>query len=146
MAEPSNHLWFHGRITRQEAEELLERAGKRDGMFLLRESTAQTGSYALSMCYNKKFIHYHIQRHPDGTVAIEDGPRFPGPVELVHHHHQALDGLLSTLTLPCNRLPGVQPRQYSGANQSHIKDAACAALASMGLVVSGLLSFLLSFF
>ena len=134
--DPNNYLWFHGRVTRQEAEDLLERAGKKDGMFLLRESTAQTGSYAVSMCHNRKVIHYHIQRHPDGKVAIEDGPKFDGPVELIQYHHHNLDGLLAKLAVPCNRLPNVPPKKYSGANQSHIQDAACAALATMGLVVS----------
>lgn len=87
------------------------------------------------MCHNNKIIHYHIQRHSDGLVAIEDGARFLGPVELVHHHQHALDGLLTKLTEPCNRLPGVPPRTFSGANQEHIKDAAIAAIASMGLEV-----------
>lgn len=133
MADPLFQHWFHGRINRTEAEEILARYGKKDGLFLLRESTASAGSYALSMCHNNKIIHYHIQRHSDGTVAIEDGKKFPGPVELIHHHHTCLDGLLSKLTDPCNRLPGVPPKTYSGANQEHIKDAAIAAMASMGI-------------
>ncbi|XP_074611524.1 tyrosine-protein kinase SYK-like isoform X1 [Acropora palmata] len=133
MADPLFQHWFHGRISRQEAEDLLARAGKHDGSYLLRESTASAGSYALSVCHNNKIIHYHIQRHSDGMVAIEDGARFLGPVELVHHHQHALDGLLTKLTEPCNRLPGVPPRTFSGANQEHIKDAAIAAIASMGL-------------
>lgn len=133
MADPLFQHWFHGRISRQDAEELLVRAGKRDGLYLLRESTASAGSYALSMCHNNKIIHYHIQRHTDGMVAIEDGRRFPGPVELVHHHQRTLDGLLTRLTEPCNRLPGVPPKTFSGANQEHIKGAAIAAMASMGL-------------
>lgn len=133
MADPLFQHWFHGRISRQEAEDLLARAGKHDGLYLLRESTASAGSYALSMCHNNKIIHYHIQRHSDGMVAIEDGTKFLGPVELVHHHQHALDGLLAKLTEPCNRLPGVPPRTFSGANQEHIKDAAIAAMSSMGL-------------
>lgn len=133
MADPLFQHWFHGRISRQEAEELLARAGKQDGLYLLRESTASAGSYALSVCHNNKIIHYHIQRHTDGMVAIEDGKKFPGPVELVQHHQYALDGLLTKLTEPCNRLPGVPPRTYSGTNQEHIKDAAIAAITSMGL-------------
>ena len=56
MADPLFQHWFHGRISRQDAEELLVRAGKRDGLYLLRESTASAGSYALSMCHNNKII------------------------------------------------------------------------------------------
>ncbi|XP_020610474.1 tyrosine-protein kinase SYK-like isoform X1 [Orbicella faveolata] len=133
MADPLFQHWFHGRISRIEAEELLARNGKSNGLFLLRESTASAGSYALSMCHNGKIIHYHIQRHADGMVAIEDGKKFPGPVELVYHHQHALDGLLTKLADPCNRLPGVPPRTFSGTNQEHIKDAAVAAMTSMGL-------------
>ena len=135
MADPSNQPWFHGRITRQEAEDLLQQAGKRDGTYLLRESTAQNGSYALSLCQNRKIIHYHIQRHTDGKVGIEDGPRFFGPVELVHHHMKKLDGLLAKLSIPCNRPEGVPPRTFSGINQEQVIKAANAALVSMHIEV-----------
>lgn len=133
---PETQPWFHGCITRQEAEDFLIKAGKNDGLYLVRESISQVGSYALSMCYNNKIIHYHAQRTSDGHVAIEDGPRFPGPVELVRYHSVQLDGLLCKLITPCCRKPGVLPRSYSGTNQKHIKDAAEKALESMGIVVS----------
>ena len=136
MTDPATQLWFHGRITRQEAEDLLQIAGKRDGTYLLRESTAQNGSYALSLCHNRKIIHYHIQRHTDGKVGIEDGPRFLGPVELVFHHMRRLDGLLAKLTIPCNRPEGIPPRAISGVNQEQVSLAATAALRSMHIEVS----------
>lgn len=130
MSEP----WFHGSISRQDAEELLLKAGKTDGLFLVRESVTQVGSYALSMCFNNRIIHYHAQRQPDGMVAIEDGPKFPGPVELVHYHSLQLDGLLCKLLKPCLRPSGVRPKTFSGVHQKHIKDAAEKALESMGVV------------
>ncbi|KXJ04914.1 Tyrosine-protein kinase SYK, partial [Exaiptasia diaphana] len=129
MTEP----WFHGSISRQEAEELLLKAGKTDGLFLVRESVTQVGSFALSMCFNNRIIHYHAQRQPDGFVAIEDGPKFPGPVELVHYHSLQLDGLLCKLLKPCLRPHGVRPKTFSGVHQKHIKDAAEKALESMGV-------------
>lgn len=132
---PETQPWFHGCISRQEAEDYLIKGGKKDGLFLVRESISQVGSYALSMCYNNKIIHYHAQRTADGHVAIEDGPRFPGPVELVRYHSLQLDGLLCKLITPCCRKPGVLPRSYAGTNQKHIKDAAEKALESMGIMV-----------
>jgi len=131
-----NEPWFHGSISRQEAEELLSQSGKPDGLFLVRESVSQVGSYALSMCFNNRIIHYHAQRQSDGFVAIEDGPKFPGPVELVQYHSLQLDGLLCKLTKPCARKPGVSARSFAGIHQKHIKDAAEKALESMGMVVN----------
>ena len=39
--------WFHGKINREEAEKLL--SPPKNGLFLVRESTAYTGDYTLSV-------------------------------------------------------------------------------------------------
>ncbi|KAF5295920.1 hypothetical protein FQR65_LT10351 [Abscondita terminalis] len=44
IAELKNELWFHGQITRAEAEKLLQK----DGDFLVRESPTSEGQYVLS--------------------------------------------------------------------------------------------------
>ena len=31
-------------------------------------------------------MHYQIQKQENGMVGINEGPKFPGPVELVTHH------------------------------------------------------------
>jgi len=54
--------YFYGRISRDEAEVILNKNNKREGMFLLRENVSVAGNYALSICHaNRLFIiHYMI--------------------------------------------------------------------------------------
>ena len=47
--------WFHGKISRQEAEALLQ--PREDGLFLVRESSNYPGDYTLCMCYCAKVEH-----------------------------------------------------------------------------------------
>ena len=44
--------WFHGKISRDEAENLL--LPKNDGLFLVRESTNFPGDYTLCVCFQAK--------------------------------------------------------------------------------------------
>ncbi|KAK7069378.1 hypothetical protein SK128_023051, partial [Halocaridina rubra] len=44
--------WFHGKISREEAESLL--TPHEDGLFLVRESTNFPGDYTLCVCYQDK--------------------------------------------------------------------------------------------
>lgn len=69
--EPIDHLsqlrheiWFHGQISRAEAERLLER----DGDFLVRESTNTPGQFVLSgMQHNNK--KHLLLIDPEGVVS-----------------------------------------------------------------------------
>lgn len=44
----SDEKWFHGHMSRQKAEELLQNAGI-DGSFVVRSSESIAGAYALSV-------------------------------------------------------------------------------------------------
>jgi hypothetical protein len=59
--------WFHGKISRQETEELLH--PRTDGLFLVRESTSSTGDYALSVCFDKEVVHYLIE-YKSGVLSF----------------------------------------------------------------------------
>lgn len=132
--------WFHGRILREEAEILIQHNGCTDGLFLVREMTNLAGDYALSLAFGGRKFHYQITRHSDGRVAIEEGQRFEGPVELVAHHFSAQDGLLTKLRKPLCRERGKPPMGYRGVSHEEMEAArrqAVASLASMGFRVSG---------
>jgi len=43
--------YFFGRISRDEAEDALQGAGVREGLYLLRESIMTAGDYVLSICH-----------------------------------------------------------------------------------------------
>lgn len=57
MSDPSCVDWFHGRITRDAAENLLQKTAMVDGTYLLRESTSAVGSYVLSVCKDHKVCY-----------------------------------------------------------------------------------------
>lgn len=123
MDDPARRPWYYGRISRVEAEKYLHRTGMVNGSFLLRKRPTEPKSYALSMCYDNSVIHYHIKQHTDGKYGIEDGPRFITPVELIEYHRSNQGGLLMTLSSPCNRPHGVEPKVYTNVNQSEVTKA-----------------------
>lgn len=50
--------WFHGKISREEAEKLL--TPRSDGLFLVRESTNFPGDYTLCVAFANKVEHYRV--------------------------------------------------------------------------------------
>ena len=52
--------WFHGKISRDEAERLLRPSDSSDGLFLVRESTNFPGDYTLCVCFQNKVEHYRV--------------------------------------------------------------------------------------
>lgn len=52
--KPSSVAYFYGRITREEAEQILASYDKKEGLYLLRESINPLGNYAISICHNNK--------------------------------------------------------------------------------------------
>ena len=68
---PYDILYFHGKITRDRAEDLLMSQGAIEGMFLLRESVNE--NYVISICHCNKVNHYNIEKQPDGTFQILTG-------------------------------------------------------------------------
>lgn len=45
---------------------------------------------------------------------IQDGKRFSGPIELIRHHTNNLDGLLTKPIRPCSREKGTSPMAWPG--------------------------------
>lgn len=132
-SDPLHYRYYHGRITREDAEQKLRNQGNIPGSFLLRESLAKEGNYALSLCYGGMIYHYAIERQHDGFVAIKDGKKFIGAIELVAHHEKHEDGLLCKLVHPCQRLPGEDPRAYRDLSHRDMEQALFAAARSQGL-------------
>ena len=66
--------------------------------------------------------HYSIERRPDGQVMIQDGRKFAGPVELVNHHRNKLDGFLTKPLKECKRPPGY-PIAWPGVTYLELEQA-----------------------
>ncbi|KAM3184466.1 hypothetical protein ACTXT7_008319 [Hymenolepis weldensis] len=68
---PQSVSYFHGKITRDQAETTLFAHKALEGLFLLRESVNQ--NYAISICHGGRVHHYNIEKQPDGTYQIRTG-------------------------------------------------------------------------
>ena len=77
VGDLNNHEWFHGHVSRLEAEMLIEK----DGQFLVRESTTNEGQYVLSGMKDGQHRHLLLV-DPEGQV---------------YHISEFLDFRLSTL-------------------------------------------------
>ncbi|XP_070564164.1 tyrosine-protein kinase SYK-like isoform X2 [Ptychodera flava] len=131
--DPYTQRYFHGRITREEAEVKLRGQGCSNGLFLLREKLNETGSYVLSLCYNHNVFHYELKAHGNGMIAIEDGKRFTGPIELIRHHQAHLDGLLTKLVRPCNLPEGEFAVTFEGMNRRELRESLHQAANALGV-------------
>ena len=136
MVDLSSEAWYHGRISRQDAERVLDLGGSIDGSFLVRDSMSTTGEYVLSLSYQGNKFHYIISRHPDGCLAIQDGTRFENPIDLVHYHSKKVDGLLTTLRHPSCRKPGTPPMGYRFISHAEMQRAMTEAALLLGYQVS----------
>jgi hypothetical protein len=88
-----------------------------NGMFLLRERLENIGEYTLTIFYENQFHHYRIVRcQEDGMVNISKGKKFIGPIELIKHHKEKADGLVTKLGEPCERNSNVKPIYYFSVN------------------------------
>ncbi|XP_062304525.1 breast cancer anti-estrogen resistance protein 3 homolog isoform X3 [Osmerus eperlanus] len=56
--DPRSHAWYHGAVSREGAESLLQR----DGDFLVRDSSSSPGDYVLSCCWRNEPMHFKIIR------------------------------------------------------------------------------------
>ncbi len=93
------HSWFHGNITRAEAE--LSLSSGINGSFLVRESESKPGQYSISLRYDGRVFHYRI--HTDPPTAhyfVTPESKFENLPELVVHHSKNPDGLTTVLHYP----------------------------------------------
>ncbi|XP_016314181.1 growth factor receptor-bound protein 7-like [Sinocyclocheilus anshuiensis] len=97
--------WFHGGVSRTEAQRLLEEQGQVDGMFLIRDSQLHAQCFVLSLCYKLKTKHYLIIPLEQGDkqyYTMDDGVTlFTDLLQLVEFH-QINRGILPVcLKHPC---------------------------------------------
>ncbi|CAH8622004.1 unnamed protein product [Heterobilharzia americana] len=128
---PESISYFYGKITREQAEELLFTHGANEGLFLLRESVNR--NYAVSICHLGRVHHYNVERQTDCSYRIQTGHKFIGPVELVKHHSTQLDGFLTLAQIPLNRPSGVSPLVLQGLNSDDLEQGLRVKAIEMGL-------------
>lgn len=90
--------WFHGSISRDEADRRLAADGHDDGKFLVRLREDKK-TYALSLSHKGETRHYMIEKKD--KFHILGGPKFDCIMMMIDHYHNKADGLLCKLALPC---------------------------------------------
>lgn len=72
----------------------------------------------------------------DGKVMIENGKKFPGPVELIEYHRTHRDGLLTYPTTPCNRPRGVSFVVFRGVSSADLETILLEKAKEIGMKVN----------
>ncbi|XP_057655445.1 tyrosine-protein kinase CSK [Diorhabda carinulata] len=108
--------WYHGKISRDEAENLLR--PRSDGLFLIRESTNFPGDYTLCVCFQSKVEHYRVKSN-SGRLTIDDEEFFDSLEELIEHYKKDADGLCTKLV---KTLPKESEVLYSNTKMSIVKE------------------------
>ncbi|CAL1272831.1 unnamed protein product [Larinioides sclopetarius] len=113
--------WFHGKITRDAAEHILEISGNQEGLFLVRESSSSPGDYVLSLIHDNSPIHYQIRRHgEDAFFSIDDGPIIHGLEMLISYYQEDAQGLSTKLCQMCKaQPPPSDSRRHGRTNLLH---------------------------
>ncbi|GFT73185.1 tyrosine-protein kinase HTK16 [Nephila pilipes] len=113
--------WFHGKITRDAAERILETNGNQEGLFLVRESSSSPGDYVLSLIHDSSPIHYQIRRHgEDAFFSIDDGPIVHGLEMLISYYQEDAQGLSAKLGQMCRaQPPPSDSRRHGRTNLLH---------------------------
>ena len=89
--------WFHGKLSREQAYQMLIEAGQQDGLFLVRESPNTPGSFVLSLWSDNSAFHYQIRNRSYGRFNIDEGPLFIGLDTLINYFRDQAGGLATKL-------------------------------------------------
>ncbi|XP_069834028.1 tyrosine-protein kinase ZAP-70 isoform X2 [Dendropsophus ebraccatus] len=92
--------WYHGNISREEAERKLYSGAQPDGKFLIRERK-EPGTFALSIVYGKTVYHYRIDLDKSGKYSIPEGTKFDTLWQLVEYLKLKSDGVITVLKESC---------------------------------------------
>ncbi|XP_073846652.1 SH2 ankyrin repeat kinase [Musca autumnalis] len=121
MSRDENLCWFHGRLSRESAEEIC-RNGEEDGTFLVRESNTAAGDFVLTLLHQGEVCHYQIRRHgEDAFFSIEDKVKIlHGLDTLIEYYQQSANGLVTKLNKFIRKDPPPnETRSHGNTNLLH---------------------------
>ncbi|CAF0867395.1 unnamed protein product [Didymodactylos carnosus] len=101
------HSWFHGKVSRCEAEYLLTQGI--NGSFLVRDSETVPGQLSISVRYEERIYHYRINKDENGQYYVSTEFRFQNLQQLIYHHSTKTDGLVHLLLYPISKQKNQPP-------------------------------------
>lgn len=102
---PNDCAWYHGRITREQAIELLLQNGRQEGQFLVRDKAGPGDNFVVSLWHGNQALHFQIQCRGGIHYSIDDGPIFEGLDSLIEYYMEQADGLPIRLSQFCRGNP-----------------------------------------
>ena len=96
-----SECWFHEKITAEQAARLVSSGpnGRKDGLFLVRESYEQSGSFVLTLWALNQVRHFQIVGRGEKCFSIDNGLLLRGINHLMDHYKGLADcGMFSKLT------------------------------------------------
>lgn len=125
-SEFDDERWFHGKITSQEANDILKREGGEDGLFLIRESHSSPGNYVLSFINENQPLHLLIRKYKEDAffslvLSESEPPIIHGLDNLVsHYYHHPVGVSRTTLHKFCpGEAPPHEVRLHGSSNLLH---------------------------
>nr|CAI5828820.1 unnamed protein product [Callosobruchus analis] len=101
--------WYHGKLSREDAEDLLKQESEKNGLFLVRDSISSIGDYVLSVIHNKEINHYQIRRHvEDAFFSIDERIKFHG-LDVLIEYYQSTPNVLCEGLILTEYVKGSQP-------------------------------------
>nr|CAH7742179.1 unnamed protein product [Callosobruchus chinensis] len=101
--------WYHGKLSREDAEDLLKQESEKNGLFLVRDSISSIGDYVLSVIHNKEINHYQIRRHvEDAFFSIDERIKFHG-LDVLIEYYQTTPNVLCEGLILAEYVEGSQP-------------------------------------
>jgi len=116
--KPKKPGYIHDKLSREQAEALIEEAGTDNGRFLLRTREGKPGEYVLCVVYKGKPTHHLITKNPEGLYIVNKKP-FGNTKKIVK--------LVETLSTKCPGWPVPLDKPVNRKGAASAKTAPAAA-------------------
>eukprot|EP00729_Bicosta_minor_P018491 gene18491-16461_t len=119
--------WFHGKVSRPNAEALLKEQAMTNGLFLVRQSDRNETDFVLTFCYSQRAYHNRIIKQGDGTYKNTKGSSWNSLALIVADYMNPHEDMQTVITEYVPNNPPEGGGEY--ANVSLLQEAAAAAMA-----------------
>ncbi len=117
----STHSWYHGPLSKIEAEHLL--LSGVTGSFLVRESEGSSGTYTISLRHDTRVYHYRINYNQNAAMYfISEDAQFETLERLIHHHSKYTSGLRSLLKYPAAKRKQAPPPVWATPQETQVSN------------------------